>query len=75
MMTNVQKVNEIQCVITDLEIQALVDNPEFFAADERLRLMDIVAGNTSLRKRYEELRWQKRLLQLWWEGNTIQALH
>lgn len=52
-------------VITDYDIQALVDNalPE----DEAKRVMDFTRKNPAAMKRYRELVKQKNLIRKWWE--------
>ena len=65
-----------QLVITDLDIQALVDNADAPTREERRFLMEIVANDVSLTKRYDELVRQKELLQAWWkESEPRAALH
>jgi hypothetical protein len=62
-----------QEVVSDFDLQALLDSPEHLGAEERQRIIKEIETNPVLQKRYMELTWQKRLLQLWWEGNNIQA--
>jgi hypothetical protein len=52
-----------QLVLTDLDIQALVDNADALTREERRFLMEIVAKDKILTKRYDELVRQKELLQ------------
>ena len=62
-----------QLVITDLDIQALVDNADAPTREERRFLMEIVANDVSLTKRYDELVRQKELLQAWWKESEPRA--
>jgi hypothetical protein len=54
-------------VITDLDIQALVDNADALTGEERRFLMEIIANDKILARRYDELARQKELVQAWWK--------
>lgn len=55
-----------QLVMTDLDIQALVDNADALTREERRFLMEIIANDNILARRYDELVRQKELVQAWW---------
>jgi hypothetical protein len=61
-----------QGVITDLDIQALVDNSDRLTSEERRRLTAIIKNDRALKKRYDDLIRQKELLQAWWDESRRQ---
>ena len=61
-----------QGAITDLDIQALVDNSDRLTIEERRRLTAIIMNDQTLKKRYDDLVRQKELLQAWWEESRCQ---
>ena len=61
-----------QGVITDLDIQALVDNADRLTIEEHRRLTAIITNDHILKKRYDDLIRQKELLQAWWEESRRQ---
>ena len=50
-------------IVTDQDIQALVDNE--FPWETEKRLLQLIKGDIRLKQRYEELVRQKKLLRLW----------
>lgn len=50
--------------ITDHDIQALIDN-ELDAEEEKF-VRELIKKNIYAQKRYEELKQQKNLIQMWW---------
>ena len=53
-------------IITDMDIQALVDNQLDWEEEKRVRRH--LFQSPDAQRRYEDLRNQKQLLQLWWQG-------
>jgi len=53
-------------IITDMDIQALVDNQLDWEDEKRVRRH--LFQSPDAQRRYEELRQQKQVLQLWWAG-------
>lgn len=58
----------MQKPITDLDIQALVDNE--LDEEEKQRVTKFIRSNHGARERYEELKLQKTLLNQWWQGSV-----
>ncbi|MCK6418103.1 MAG: hypothetical protein L6Q57_04080 [Alphaproteobacteria bacterium] len=55
----------------DFDIQALVDYELSYESEKSVR--QYVEANPGAKKRYEELRRQKMLLQAWWQQSSAQA--
>ncbi len=49
---------------TDYDIQALLDNELSWEDEKRVR--EFINRNPPVKKRYEELERQKKLLKAWW---------
>ena len=56
--------NDMAYHITDHDIQALIDN-ELDAEEEKF-VRELIKKNIYAQKRYEELKQQKNLIQMWW---------
>lgn len=50
--------------ITDMDIQALIDNELDHDSEKRVR--SCLQNNSKAKERYETLKHQKELLKLWW---------
>lgn len=75
MMLVCDKKNQlIQDVITDLDIQALLDCPDDLPHGEYDRIMNLIRRNPVLRQRFEDLKRQKDLLRQWWEDTRREVL-
>ena len=60
--------------ISDLDLQAFVDNQASLGLDDYARIRQAISEDNHLRHRYEELQLQKQMLQLWWEENKRETL-
>jgi hypothetical protein len=60
--------------VIDYDLQALVDNHAQLTPEERERVLHAIDREPALRKRYDELNRQKRLLKNWWDENKKGAL-
>lgn len=54
--------------VSDLEIQALVDNE--LSEKEKSRIHSMIKNLLWAQQRYDDLVNQKKLLQLWWNNST-----
>lgn len=61
---NLINYNDMAYHITDHDIQALIDN-ELDAEEEKF-VRELIKKNIYAQKRYEELKKQKNLIQMWW---------
>lgn len=52
-------------VFTDFDIQAYIDNE--LDHEDAKRVQHYIDANPQAARRYEELRKQKKILQLWWK--------
>lgn len=58
---------QLPMIITDFDIQALVDNE--LSWQEEKRIMEHILKSSILKKRFEKLQRQKKLLQRWYVSN------
>ena len=61
-----QDIKMPETVITDLDIEALVDHE--LSTEERQRMYTVLRHDPDLLRKYDRLMTQKKLLQMWWNN-------
>ena len=52
--------------INDFDVQALIDNE--LSPQRRIQVLELMNGNSDLKRRYQALLEQRDLLKFWWDS-------